>query len=234
MVRVRCIITIVLLHISMPCWAQQGDGVAEAKAALSKMHGYIQKAKELEFTTQFRTVDKVLGQNTSGSVHYMVRHPNLLRVTARLPSGMLVIVSDGTTLTIHQPREKRYEEFSADATVVGSLYLAAGLLGKQTRLIDFFWSTDYLSVDQTGGRVGTLDTKKFGSKTCDGFRVQRETDLWDVWLERSPARLPCYVLSKTSDGSALMTQTNTLTWKSNPQFTKSTFRFVAPAGHKKE
>ena len=230
----RYIITIVLLHISAPCWAQQSDGADKAKAALRQMHSHIREAKELEFTTQFRTVDKVLSQNATGSVHYMVRQPNLLRVTAKLPSGTVVVVSDGTTLTIHEPNKRRYKEFEARDFIVGSFYVAAGLLGVQTRLIDFFWSIDYLSVDRTGGRIGTLDSKTFGAKTCDGFRVQRDDDIWDVWLERGPARLPCYVVSKTTDGSAFMTQTNALTWKSNPQFDKDTFRFVAPSGHKKE
>ena len=230
----RYIITILLLHISVPCWAQQSDGADKAKAALRQMHNYIREAKELEFTTRFRAVDKVLGQNATGSVHDMVRQPNLLRVTAKLPSGTVVVVSDGTTLTIHEPNKRRYREFEAKDSAVGSLYIAAGLLGTQTRLIDFFWSIDYLSVDRTGGRIGTLDTKTFGSKTCDGFRVQRDLEFWDVWLERSSARLPCYVVSKTTDGSASMTQTNELTWKSNPQFKEDTFRFVAPSGHKKE
>ena len=87
---------------------------------------------------------------------------------------------DGKTLTIHEPNRKRYEEMRAKDTIVGTIYLAAGNLGEQTGLVDFFWTVDYLAADGSSGRVGTLKPKTFGSKVCDGFTVERAQGEVDV------------------------------------------------------
>jgi hypothetical protein len=217
---------------ALSCWAQAQDTAPQAVAALQQMRNQLRDAKELEFTTQFHVVDKVLGKNVKGSAEYKVRKPNLLRVTVKLPTGTVVVISDGKTLTIHEPNRKRYEEMPAKDSIVGTIYLAAGNLGEQTRLVDFFWTVDYLAVDGSSGRVGTLKPKTFGSKVCDGFTVERAQEVWSVWLERSSARRPCYVVSKTTGGSAFVTQTNAIRWNSSPNFSEGTFRFVPPAGHR--
>ena len=232
MIVLRYALPVIFFALSGSCWAQEQAGGSKAEVALKQMHQHLAEAAELEFVTQFHVVDKVLGKNEKGSVEYKIRKPNLLRVTAKLPTGKIVAVSDGKTLTIHQPGKRLYEEFAAKDSVVGSIYLAAGLLGAQTRLVDFFWTVDFLSVGGYG-KVGQLEPKTIGSKTCDGFEVERGNEVWKVWLERSAERLPCYVISKTTGGSAFVTQTNALRWNPKPNFSKDTFNFIAPAGHRK-
>ncbi len=222
----------VLSLASLSSGAKAQDVAAQAVAALQTMRSQLIDVKELEFTTQFHVVDKVLGKNVRGSVEYKIRKPNLLRVTAKLPTGTVVLISDGKTLTIHEPNRKRYEEMPAKDSIVGTVYLAAGNLGEQTRLVDFFWTVDYLAVGGDPGGVGTLKPKTFGSKVCDGFIVERAPEVWSVWLERSSDRRPCYVVSKSTGGSAFVTQTNALRWSSSPNFPEGTFRFVPPAGHR--
>ena len=232
MIILRTALFVIFSLTSLSCWAQAQDVPAQAVAALQQMRSHLRDAKDLEFTTQFHVVDKVLGKNVKGSVEYKIRKPNLLRITAKLPTGTVVLISDGKTLTIHEPNRKRYEEMLAKDTVVGTIYLAAGNLGEQARLVDFFWTVDYLAVGGGSGEVGTLKPQTIGSKVCDGFTVQRAQEAWSVWLVRSSDRLPCYVISKSTGGSAFVTQTNALRWNPSPNFPEGTFRFVPPASHR--
>jgi len=198
------------------------------------MHQNLMSKKDLELTSVFRTVDQGLGSTRRGNVHYILRKPNLLRVTASMGKDRIIVISDGKTLTIHNPNKRRYQTFDADGSIVGNLYKVSGLLGLSVRMIDFFWSVDFLATTSDRAELKKLSARKFGSKICDGFNVQYSDDDWSVWLERSDTLLPCYLISKRKDGSALMTQTNTITWKPKPAITDDTFKFVAPKGHKSE
>ncbi|MGI9424243.1 MAG: DUF2092 domain-containing protein [Hyphomicrobiaceae bacterium] len=234
MTSARSILTIIVLLTPLSCWAQQTNQPAQAELKLRQMHESIRQSHDLEFNTSFRAVDEVLGQTRTGTVHYQIRQPRQLRVTAKVSKSTIVVVSDGTILTIHEPNKRRYREFEAKESILGSLYTAAGLLGAQVRLIDFFWSVDFLSIGGDRANVERLEAKSFDGRTCDGVRVERGNDVWDVWIERTSARRPCHLISRTKDGSALMTQTNTIRWTANPAFNAETFRFTAPAGHNKE
>ena len=66
------------------------------------------------------------------------------------------------------------------------------------------------------------------------INIKYHDDDWSVWLDRSNALLPCLLISKSTDGNALTTQTNTVAWKAKPNITANTFRFVAPKAHKKD
>lgn len=227
-------LTIIVLLVTTSCWAQQQTQPSKSERALQQMHEHIRALNELEFRSAFKVVDKALGQNRTGTVHYQIRQPNLLRVTAKFSNKAIVVVSDGTKLFIHEPNRRRYRELDAKDSILGSLYTAAGLLGAQVRMIDFFWSVDYLAVGGESGVIGDLDARTFDKRPCDGFRVRRGEDVWSVWVERTPNRIPCHIISQTTDGSALSTQTNTIEWNSEPKFTADTFRFTPPAGHKAE
>jgi len=243
----RLLFSIILLQTSVSCWAQEtkpksdtvaapttATATADAVGVLRKMHGHLIAAKDLELTTNFRSVDTGLGTTRSGKVHYILRKPNLMRVTATLANEKLVVVSDGKILTIHEPNKRRYREFDAKDSIVGNLYLTAGLVGKQVRMIDFFWSVDYLASVGGHAKLKKLPSRKVGAKTCDGFNIKYHDDDWSVWLERSNVLLPCLLISKSTDGNALTTQTNTVAWKAKPNITANTFRFVAPKAHKKD
>lgn len=245
--------SIILVQTSVWCWAQETKSdssssvpssvkkdVSDSKSALRRMHNHLIAAKDLEFTTKFSIVDKAMGRNQSGTVHYVLRKPNLLRVTATLGKKNLFLVSDGGTLIIHEANKGKYRRVPAADTIVGNLYLASGLLSIPVRMVDFFWSVDYLnflgSVDDLADVSGVakltkLPAQTVGTKTCDGFNIQYSDDNWSVWLERSKIRLPCRLVSKRKDGSALTTQTNSFAWKANPTIKADAFLFVAPKGH---
>ncbi|MGI9409420.1 MAG: DUF2092 domain-containing protein [Hyphomicrobiaceae bacterium] len=198
------------------------------------MHSTFQKSDKLYFVTNFRVVDRAIGRTQNGLVRYQVKAPNLLRATATIDGKVVTVVSDGETLTIHEPQKRSYREHSARKSVVGNLYLASGLLGLQARLIDFLWSVEYLAVGGGTGWVSKLASRQFSGRTCDGFKVARGDDTWSVWLDRSDERRPCYVVSSRLDGSALVTQMNTLTWKPTKDISAGTFHFTAPKGHQRE
>jgi outer membrane lipoprotein-sorting protein len=230
----RILIWTILALVPLSVCAQETDRTAKAVATLRKMHAHFTRARSIEFDTTFQTVDKVLGRRQRGTVRYILRKPNLLRVTADLPKGKVVIVSDGRTLTIHEPKRRKYREAKANDSIVGNLYLAAGLLGEQVRMIDFFWSINYIATLGEQGSLKLLPARKFGAATCDGFNIKRDQDSWDIWLRQSGIPLPCYLVSKRTDGTALVTQSNTFDWKSKTTATDQTFRFTPPPGHTKE
>jgi hypothetical protein len=233
--QLRAILSVLLLMpLCLPIAALAKQPQSSAEIALRTMNKELIAAKDLDLKTSFRITDPILGQSSNGNVHYILRQPNLMRVTAKTKNGQFVVVSDGKVLTLHEPDRRRYQQMPADDSIVGNLYLAAGLIGVEIRMVDFFWSVDYLATGGDYGRVSKLDQRSFRGKTCDGFKVERGEDAWSVWLDRSATRLPCHLISKRKDGSAFVTQTNTLTWKFAPETPESTFSFSAPKGHRKE
>jgi hypothetical protein len=227
---VRFLCLTLLLQISSSCWSQEVTPTSEAAAALKKMHQYFMSKQDLEFTSNFRMVNQGLGTTRSGNVHFILRRPNLLRVTASKGKDRIVAISDGKTLTIHNPNRRRYQTINADDSIAGNLYMVSGLLGMSMPILDFFWSVDFLATTGDRAKLKKLSARKSGSKTCDGFNVQYKDDDWSVWVERSDTLLPCYLISNRAHGSALLT----LTWKPKPAITDDTFNFVAPKGHKSE
>lgn len=205
---------------------------AEPVAELRAMHANLVKAPELDFVTRFQGTNATVGQSYSGQAHFIVRQPNLLRVTATTSKGRFVIVSDGKVLTIHQPAKRQFRQMQARDSIVGNLYLVAGLIGVEIRMVDFFWTVDYLAARLGYGEVKAGTAKRFGDKTCDGYTLARDQDRWQVWIDRSPQRWPCHLVSKRVDGNAALTQTNAFTWQVAPAIAGGTFSFVAPEGHR--
>ncbi len=233
-----------LLLIPTTSWAQEtrlktdtfkswSRSPVAAEATLRKMHEHLIGAKDIEFLTDFKISHQALGTTRSGTAHYILRKPNLLRATVTLGTAEAIIVSDGHVLTIHEPKKKTYQQSPARDSIVGNLYVAAGLASVQPRLIDFFWSIDYLAKLGGYAKLQALPPDKVGAKACEGIRVQRQEDDWSVWLENTDNRLPCRLVSKRTDGGSLVIQSNTLKWVENPVITDDTFRFVSPDGHKK-
>ena len=227
------------------CWAQESlaepvapleprseAAASTPEASLKQMHDYLISAEDLEVTSKFSSVNKALGISTNGTVHYILRKPNLLRVTANLRRGKTVVVSDGQVLTIHKPAAREYRQSPAPEDTLAGLYQAAGVLGVPTRMFDFFWSVDYLANTDAPIKLTRLKAEKIGGKTCDGFNVKYGDDDWSVWLERSAMRLPCRLISRRKDNSALITQTNSFVWKVEPEITAETFKFKPPRGDK--
>lgn len=63
--------------------------------ALRAMHANLVAAREQELVTRYQASDATLGTSYRGTAHFIVRQPNLLRLSATTSKGSVVIVSDG-------------------------------------------------------------------------------------------------------------------------------------------
>ena len=221
-----------LAETANPSKSKYEAAASTPEATLRRMHDYLISAKDIEVTSNFSSVDKALGTTASGSVHYILRKPNLLRVTANLKRGKVVVFSDGELLTLHMPGARKYRRSPAPEDTLAGLYRAAGVLGVPTRMFDFFWSVDYLAETDAPAKLTKLKPQKIRGKTCDGYNVKYGDDDWTVWLERSEPPLPCRLISRRKDTSALTVQTNNFDWKVTPKIDARTFQFTPPKGHK--
>lgn len=194
-----------------------------APHALTRMHDHFANAAEIEFKTSFVRSSDLPDMNRRGNAHFFIRRPNSFRVELTSNKGDYVFISDGTTLTIFKPAAARFTRIPASDSIVGTMYLAIGLLGSQARLIDFIWSIDY------GEQVTVKDLghDTIGGKACDRFGVQRFEDSWDVWIDRATA-VPCKLISRKSDSNDRLVQTNEFVWVAAKAFDKETFSFTPP------
>jgi hypothetical protein len=190
---------------------------------LARMHDYFANAPEIEFNTSFAETSDLPGMDRRGTARFFIRRPNSFRVELTSNKGDYVFVSDGTTFTIFRPTATRFARIPAGNSIMGTMYLAIGLLSTQARLLDFLWTIDY------GEQVGikALGTDTIGGTTCDRFSVQRFEDNWDVWLDRATA-LPCRLISRKSDANDRLTQTNEFVWGAAKTVDKDTFIFTPP------
>ena len=215
-----------LAETAAPSKSNSEVGAPTPEAALRRMHDYLISAQDIEVTSNFSSVDKGLGITTSGSVHYILRMPNLLRVTANLKRGKVVVISDGELLTLHMPGAGKYRRSPAPEDTLSALYRAAGVLGVPTRMFDFFWSVDYLADIEAPAKLTRVKPQNIKGKTCDGINIKYGDDEWTVWLGRSQLSLPCKLVSRRKDSSALTIQTNNFDWKPKPRFDAQTFQFI--------
>lgn len=217
-------------------FAEQRAKVEEIaqRTGLKAMHTNLLAAPELVFTTNFKSVDRLLGTTETGEVSYVIRKPKELRVTAKAAKTPVTVVSDGDLLTIHDRQKKTYRQSPAREEILGSLYVAAGLIGVQPRMFDFFWTVDYLDKFGDYPDIVEIDPQSINGQTCDGVRLSFRDDEWTVWLERSERRFPCRLISKKTDHSGSVIQTNTFVWAQDTKISDATFAFVPPAGHTRQ
>jgi len=205
----------------------------DAVATLKRMHDYLRNATDLEFRTTISGRGDAEGSRNQGRVHFQIRQPNLFRVEAVVNGRTTVYVSDGKTLTVFRPQNGKYMQIPARDTIIGTMYGATGILAQQARLVDFFWTVDYLATVAEDVRVSdTGAAAMIGGKQCKRFSVKRLEDSWEVWLAQSDPPLPCRLISRRRDTSGHV-QSNEFEWVSSPNFDDKTFVFTPPAGARK-
>ncbi|HYD16318.1 MAG TPA: DUF2092 domain-containing protein [Hyphomicrobium sp.] len=222
------------LLIVLPNWVQQAAAQITSDdtrfnqtsgdvSALTRMHEQFASAPEIEFKTSFAETSDLPGMDRRGTARFFVRRPNSFRVELSSNKGNYVFVSDGTTFTMYRPSAARFAQVPSSDTIMGTMYLAIGLLGTQARLIDFLWTIDY--GEQVS--VKALGPDTIGGKTCDRFDVQRFENHWDVWLDRATA-WPCKLISRKADANDRSVQTNEFIWDAAQGSEKDMFSFVPP------
>lgn len=213
-----------VLMIACPSFAQ-GD----ARAVLKQMHDHLINSSRLEFESSVHVASDVLGVSRRGTTHFIIQQPNRFRVEASSNNKTFIFVSDGNVLTLYRPEARKFAQVHARKSIIGTMYLAAGLLNIEARLLDFLWTVNYgddVSVSASGS--GSVRGRE-----CSRFNVDRFEDKWEVWLDKTGVPLPCKLVSRRTDGNARVVQTNELSWKANPVFSTETFDFTPPKGSRK-
>lgn len=218
---------------STPETLANGASRTASLAALGKMHAYMKDRRDLKFSVSFSISDAVLGRKTSGQAAFDVRRPNLFRVEVKSKGQATTYVSDGTTLTIFKPASRKYTQMPARDTVLGTMYAAAGLLNVPARILDFFWTVDYLATVKEDVRTKTIANAQVGGRACLGLRVVRMEDQFDIWMQQTAPHLPCKLVSRRTDGGAETIHRHVFSWTSSPQFGAKFFQFAPPANAKK-
>jgi hypothetical protein len=224
---------VLFLTFASPCLAQSetggatpeaSAGDADATAPLKRMHAYLTSTPEVEFETSFSSTSDLPGMNKRGTAHFLIRQPNQFRVESSSNGGTYLFISDGTTFTLYSPAKGKFAQTRARGSIIGTMYLAVGLLNLHARFIDFLWTLDYgENVKVAAGGAETI-----GNRQCDRFSVDRFENDWEVWLEQTGIPLPCKLVSRTMDGGTV--QTNEFVWKANPDFSPDAFAFSPPKG----
>lgn len=193
---------------------------------LKRMRDYFLNTPTIEFTTSFVNDTDMPGLSNRGTTHFIVRHPNSFRIEMKSSKGHYIFISDGQMLTVYRPDMQRFARTEARDSIVGTIYLVAGLFSTQARLIDFLWTVDYgRDVDVTA-----FGTESVGDKKCARYRVSRFEDNWDAWLDQSDASLPCRVRSTGRDANDRSVQTYDFRWVTEPKVSSDVFDFTPPAG----
>ena len=202
---------------------------SETARMLRTMHGYL-KANDLAFRSQFSTNDKVLGGSRSGVAEFSVRGPNLFRVNINAGGRSELFVSDGKALWVYRSASRKFVKFAAKDSVLGTMYAATGLMFMPTRILDAFWTVDYLETVDEDVRIEPLSDAQVSGRNCRGVRVVRFEDTFDFWLDPAAPHLPCKLVSRRSDGSSEAVTTHVFTWNTKPDFPAATFQFSPPKG----
>jgi hypothetical protein len=209
-----------------------GTAAIKAGTPLRRMHNYLRNSSRLHFETSFRVSSPTSALRLQGKALFFIQQPDSFRVEVSTNKRTTVYVSDGDTLSIYRPNEKKFVRLPADKSILGTMYLATGLLKIQARMIDFFWTVDYITIGYSEGRITPGASEKVGGKKCDRFTVKHFEDIFDVWLEESNIPLPCRLVSKRTDGTSLTSQANEFTWMDSQSFGAETFQFSPPEGAK--
>lgn len=208
-------------------------GIVGAVATLRQMHDYLRNATDLEFRTTFNRYGATDARGKSGSAKFEIRKPNQFRVNASVKGQVTIYVSDGKTLSIFRPKSGKYMQIPAAETIIGTMYDATGILAQQARIVDFFWTVDYLEQFRADVRISNEGSvEEVAGRQCARFAVERMDDHWDVWIAKGEPPLPCRLVSRRRDTSAQV-QSNDFEWTIDPKFATDTFVFKPPAGARK-
>lgn len=221
--------------ICMPALAVAGHDQAtddlsvtklESLGPLKSMRDYFAQTSELAFKTSFRETSDLASLGRSGSAKFYIRRPSSFRVELSSTQGDYVFISDGTTFTIVRPKSGKFSRMSASDSIIGTMYLAVGLLGSQAKFLDFIWAVEFGELHS----VTPHGEDTVNGKACDRFAIQRFDQSWDICLDRKPPPLPRKVVSRALASNDRSMQTNEFEWIEPANLAPGLFSFVPAPG----
>jgi len=170
-------------------------GVIDSKAvnALRTMGAYLRTLKSFGVDVKGARDDVMDdGQKIliSGTVNYLVRTPDRLRVEINTDRKQRTIYYNGKTVTLYAPRMHYYSTVNAPATVMEMLDTVKAKYGVELPVADLFlWGTP------RDGMSDLTQARYIGPSTVDGIQTdqyafrQQGTD-WQIWIEQGSRPLP--------------------------------------------
>ncbi len=128
---------------------------------------------------------------------------------------------------------KVYAQLFAEDSILGTIFKAIGGLTLQAKLIELFWTVDYLSIGAEDVKVAAGGSTQFRGKTCRKYQIVRALEAWDVWIAQGDTPYLCGLISRTKDQSASTVESNELAWTLKPSFNGDDFAFKPPANARK-
>jgi hypothetical protein len=202
----------------------------EVRGTFDRLKNYIAN-NPLDFDTSFNA--RADGNELyRGSIHFLLRQPNLLRAEASYGEASYVVVSDGTVMTIYNPAQRKYSQSAAPASLAQAFGFFSGEVGVDSQILNFLSVVEQAANGSDDFKLVAAGSETIGGRQCDKFTVTGKMgdNWWDAWLEKAKIPLLCKVVYHNVDGP---TQTNEFRWKPTPVLSKDTFAFSPPAGSTK-
>lgn len=208
----------------------------KAVEALKRMGAYLRTLKQFGMQAE-GTRDQVLenGQKIQfgGTVSYLVRVPNGMRVEIKTDRKDRLIFYDGRTLTQYAPRMHYYSSVPAPSTIGVMLDSASRRFQLDFPLADLFlWGTPRDGVKDLTSATYVGPSKVEGAD-CDHYAFRQEDADWQIWIQSGNQPLPRKMVITTTSLPQEPQYAVTMTWDLSPKIDDSTFAFTPPPDAKK-
>lgn len=196
-------------------------------ARLDGMGNYLRSLSRFDLTSK-STFDVVLenDQKTEfeARVRYKVHRPDKLFAEIESDSKHRQYYYDGKKFTIYSPKEKLYGELEFSGSL-SELVKKLNDFGIEVPLSDLFvWGTEEAKSKKIITAI-SLDENHYA--------IRQEKIDWQVWIKKGDKPIPEKVLYEINDDAARPKMSSILTWKMQPNFGDSIFKFNPPKGSQK-
>jgi hypothetical protein len=211
-------------------WAEEGD----AKTILRAMADYVSRQENLslKYDTDIEVVTPAVEKiQFSASGDVAMSRPNKFRISRSGGYADVELVSDGSTVTIHDRGGNRFAQVPGSGSfdeVVDRLRSEASL---ELPGADLLVAKPYEEL-----MAGVLESKHIGRGVVDGVECEHlafrnlETD-WQIWVEVGERPVPRkYVITSKAVGAAPQYTLRLREWKTGVTPAPDAFAFNPPAG----
>jgi hypothetical protein len=159
-----------------------------------------------------------------------VQRPNKARSDRLGPVADATFYYDGKTLTIFGKRTNMFATEKAPDNLDAALDFARDRLDLEAPAADLVYSDVYAGL-MTDVSSGTYVGKEpIGDRMCHHLAYRAKATDWQIWVEDSPAALPCRYVIRSKDVKGTPTfEVAFSNWQVNPTFPASHFEFKPPA-----
>lgn len=221
----------------------------EARAVLERMKAFLAGKKGISFrqTSTTTAANEALGAKIGGTMEHAVLLERPGRFRLRLAGdrkGGGTVVSDGTTLVVHQDGPNRYESAPVPESLAGILEnpLVAGMMsiGGGEAVLRAILADDPGAVLLDGvSEIAVEGSESVDGRQCTHLVARSGSGDWDLWIAEGDEPVPVKFsprLNKMTWGGELVDVATTVTvgdWAFDPAFNAEEFAFSAPEGAEK-